>query len=106
MDQSQIGMCGAYCGICDWKEKMNCPGCQACKGNMFWGECEVAKCCLENHFLHCGFCSDLPCDLLQQAFDHPEHGDSGERLANLKNWAEGAETIIEIGTYQKKSKEL
>ena len=99
MDREQIGMCGAYCGVCDWKAKTNCPGCQASKANVFWGECAVAKCCCERSFNHCGLCSELPCDILQQAFDNPEHGDNGERLANLKAWTEGADTFIEIGKF-------
>ena len=41
MDKELIGMCGAYCGICEWKEKINCLGCQACKGEMFWGKCKI-----------------------------------------------------------------
>ena len=53
MDKEQIGMCGAYCGYCEWKERKNCPGCQTCKGKMFYGECGVAKCCLGKGFLHC-----------------------------------------------------
>jgi len=101
MDKQQIGMCGAYCGICEWKEKTNCPGCQACKGDMFYGECGVAKCCHGKGLLHCGLCSDLPCAELQQAFDHPEHGDHGERLANLKNWAKGDDTVIKLRTFPK-----
>jgi len=102
MDKKQIGMCGAYCGICEWKEKTNCLGCQTCKGEMFYGECGVAKCCYDKGYLHCGFCPDLPCTELQQAFDHPEHGDHGERLANLKNWAKGDETILKLKTFPKK----
>ena len=101
MDKGQIGMCGAYCGICEWKDKMNCSGCQACKGDMFYGECGVAKCCLGKGLLHCGLCPDLPCAELQQAFDHPDHGDHGERLANLKNWAKGDETIHKLRTFSK-----
>ena len=54
----------------------------------------VAKWGYDKRYLHCGFCPDLPCMELQQAFDHPEHGDHGERLANLKNWAKGDETIL------------
>ncbi len=102
MDKEQIGMCGAYCGICEWKEKTNCLGCQKCKGEMFYGECSVAKCCYDKEYLHCGFCPDLPCTALQQAFDHPEHGDNGERLANLRNWAKGDETILRLRTFPKK----
>ena len=69
---------------------------------MFYGECGVAKCCYDKGYLHCGFCPDLPCTELQQAFNHPEHGDHGERLANLKNWAKGDETILRLRTFPKK----
>ena len=99
MDRELIGRCGAYCGVCEWKEKTNCPGCQRAKGNMFWGQCLIATCSIEKGIEHCGFCSSLPCDRLQQAFEHPEHGDSGERLANLRAWARGEDTYIELGTF-------
>ena len=102
MDQQQIGMCGAYCGVCEWKAKTNCPGCQECKGQMFWGTCDVAACCVEKGLTHCGLCPEMPCPALQAAFDHPEHGDNGERLANLKAWAEGKDTFVEIGTFPAK----
>jgi hypothetical protein len=68
---------------------------------MFYGTCGVAVCCSEKGLLHCGLCESVPCETLQQAFDHPEHGDNGERLANLKAWAKGDETIIELGTFKK-----
>lgn len=99
MDKEQIGMCGAYCGVCDWKQKTKCPGCQACKGNMFWGECAVARCCSGKGLSHCGLCSELPCGILQEVFAHPEHGDNGERLANLRAWARGEDTFVEIGAF-------
>jgi hypothetical protein len=100
MDKNQIAMCGAYCGACEWKPKTNCPGCLAAKGKMFWGECTVAKCAIEKGITHCGLCSDLVCDTLQGFFDHPEHGDRGERLANLKAWARGEDTYIKMGTFK------
>ena len=99
MDRALIARCGAYCGSCEWKEKTGCPGCQAAQGTMFWGECRVAVCSIGKGIEHCGLCPDLPCDILQQAFDDPEHGDKGERLANLKAWARGADTYIELGTF-------
>ena len=70
MDKEQIGMCGAYCGVCDWKAKTGCTGCQSRKGEMFWGKCAVAKSCLAKGINHCGFCSELPCD------NRPHYGDS------------------------------
>ncbi len=102
MDKEQIGMCGAYCGVCDWKDKTNCPGCQTRKGEMFWGECAVARCCLAKGISHCGLCAELPCSVLQEFFDSPEHGDNGERLANLKAWANGEDTFVEIGAFGSK----
>ncbi|MBN2584899.1 MAG: DUF3795 domain-containing protein [Planctomycetes bacterium] len=102
MDKQQIGMCGAYCGSCSWKAKTGCAGCQACAGDVFWGQCAVAKCCLAKGITHCGPCEELPCRLLQGFFDHPEHGDHGERLANLKAWAAGKDTVIELGTFNRK----
>jgi len=56
MDRELVARCGAYCGDCEWKEKMNCLGYQMTKGNMFWGECRVAKCSIEKGIEHCGFC--------------------------------------------------
>jgi hypothetical protein len=101
MDKEQIGMCGAYCGVCSWKDKTNCPGCQSCKGDMFWGDCAVAKCCLTKNITHCGLCPKVPCDVLKGFFNNPEHGDNGERLANLKAWASGEDTFVEMGTFTK-----
>ena len=89
MDRSQIAFCGSYCGGCEWKEKAGCQGCQASRGDMFHGECAVAKCAISKGLEHCGLCPELPCATLQAAFDHPEHGDKGERLANLRRWARG-----------------
>jgi hypothetical protein len=102
MDKRMIAMCGAYCGTCAWKSKTNCAGCLASKRKMFWGECAVAKCCLAKGLEHCGLCAELPCSTLQSFFDHPEHGDRGERLANLKAWAAGKEAVIELGTFSRK----
>lgn len=99
MDMKLISMCGDYCGECSYREQVNCPTCQVARGTMFYGECQVAKCCSEKELKHCGLCDDVPCEILEVAFNHPEHGDSGERLANLRAWALGEETFVKIGTY-------
>lgn len=98
-DATLIARCGAYCGDCTYKEPMSCPGCLDAQGDMFHGTCEVAKCSLSKGYTHCGTCPDLPCDALQAAFDEPEHGDGGERLANLQAWARGENNYIPLGTY-------
>ena len=69
MDIEMMGMFGVYCGVCDCRERTNCLGCQKSSGKMFWGECSVAKCAIEKGLEHCGLCSDLPCEKLQNAFD-------------------------------------
>ncbi len=94
MDMRLIAMCGAYCGVCSYREETNCPTCQVAKGDMFHGECQVAKCCVDKGLNHCGLCDDLPCDMLEAIFNNPEHGDDGERLDNLKSWARGEETYV------------
>jgi len=101
MNKDMMGRCGCYCGSCDWAEKTNCPGCQKAKGDMFWGKCTVAKCSTDKGLDHCGGCAELPCPTLQEAFDNPDHGDDGERLANLKAWADGKNEYIEIGEFKK-----
>jgi len=98
VDKKMIGMCGTYCGVCEWRETTNCQGCQKSGSQMFWGECLVAKCSIARGFKHCGHCSELPCEKLQDAFNNPEHGDNGERLINLKAWAKGEESYLKIRT--------
>lgn len=94
MDRTLIGMCGAYCGACDWKEKMGCAGCQTAAGKPFWGECAVARCAIGKGLEHCGLCAGVPCDTLRGFFGDPEHGDRGERLANLHGWAQGKDSFL------------
>jgi hypothetical protein len=68
---------------------MNCPGCQPIEGKLFWGECEVAKCCIAKGHDHCGQCGEFPCATLNEYAHHPEHGDRrGTRILNLKAWNE------------------
>jgi hypothetical protein len=98
MDKQMMGMCGTYCGVCQWREKTNCPGCQACHGMPFWGECLIAKCSINKGYNHCGHCTNLPCEKLQKAFNNKEHGDNGERLINLKNWKMGKEDYLVLRT--------
>lgn len=54
----------------------------------FWGECEVAKCCIAKGHDHCGQCQEFPCAILNAYAYQPERGDNGKRLLNLKAWNE------------------
>ncbi|MDD7793571.1 DUF3795 domain-containing protein [Clostridium sp. 'White wine YQ'] len=104
MDKDLIGMCGTYCGVCEWKEKTNCPGCQKSKGQPFWGKCSIASCSIEKGFNHCGHCTSVPCEKLIDAYNDEEHGDNGERLINLKNWAEGKDMFLKLRTINTKDR--
>jgi len=101
MNREMISKCGDYCEVCDWREKMNCPGCQKAKGMMFHGECTVAKCASEKGLEHCGVCEKMPCQPLTDAFNQPDHGDNGERKQNLENWSKGNYTFIELTPLKK-----
>lgn len=96
INKDMIAYCGAYCEVCEWKDKIGCKGCKANQGNMFWGECDKAKCCIEKGFNHCGECSNLPCKKLKELFDDSEHGDKGVRLRNLINWKNEVYTYEEL----------
>ena len=97
MDSKMMAFCGAYCGVCEWKDKMNCNGCQECQSNVFWGQCDKAKCCIDKGFEHCGYCPEMPCQMLLELFNDPEHGDKGVRVSNLKNWANGKYEFKKLG---------
>ncbi len=81
----QMAYCGLDCGNCDWRAKMKCPGCQAAAGKMFWGECVLAKCCIDKQIPNCGHCGEFPCDQLKEfSYSSSEHGDDGQRIRNLE----------------------
>jgi len=83
--------CGLLCDGCSYKESHGCVGCIALKGNPFWGECPVAKCCLGKEYSHCGECSDIPCDILKDfSCSGDEHSDNppGARIEVCKVWVQ------------------
>jgi len=82
-DKKMMAYCGDY-SLCAWKEKID-----AGEATVDEVECVKAKCCLEKGYEHCGFCPELPCQWLVDMYAHPEWGDKGSRLNNLKNWAAG-----------------
>lgn len=96
MKADMMAYCGTYCETCDWKEKMNCKGCKAHASEVFWGTCKIAACAMEKGLSHCGECDDVPCEKLEDAYKDPEHGDNGERLTNLKMWANGQVSMLKV----------
>lgn len=77
--------CGVYCGSCGLLNSA-CQGCRASQGRAFWGECEVARCCLARDLEHCGQCPEYPCGALYRRAYDPERGDGGLRLLTLEQW--------------------
>jgi hypothetical protein len=81
--------CGLYCTGCEYKDTNGCSGCIETNGHPFHGECPVAICCQDKGFVHCGECSEIPCELLNQYSLDPVHGDkpAGKRIEQCKEWA-------------------
>lgn len=108
--------CGLLCSKCDCKEKFGCGGCVETNGHPFHGECDIAKCCQEKGYAHCGECENVPefcgvanctkknekgytlCDgcekttcgkLHAYTYTDPDNGDNppGARIQQLKIWA-------------------
>lgn len=80
--------CGLHCTGCEYKETNGCKGCIETNGNPFHGECPVAVCCQDKGFVHCGQCSEIPCELLTRYSCDPVHGDNphGARIEQCKLW--------------------
>ena len=84
--------CGLLCDGCSYKESHGCVGCLALKGKPFWGECDVAKCCIGKGYAHCGECPDMPCeDLRNMSCGDGEECDKppGARISVCRAWATG-----------------
>lgn len=80
--------CGIKCSECDYKEKMNCPGCVT-MDQPFWAEsCPVKNCCEGKSLDNCGYCSDFPCELLSRFAYDEDQGDNGKRLETCKTWCQ------------------
>lgn len=82
--------CGLLCTWCTYKEPCNCKGCIAQSGKPFWGECDVAQCCQDKGYSHCGECADIPCDNLRGlSYGDDEHNDrpEGARIEVCQAWA-------------------
>jgi general stress protein 26 len=66
---------------------MNCGGCLAID-KPFWSDsCPVMDCCKGRGHDHCGKCSELPCELLNEFAYDKEQGDNGLRIEHCRSWA-------------------
>ncbi len=80
--------CGLRCQGCGFIESHGCNGCVDTKGNPFHGECPIAQCCISKTYGHCGECPAIPCAMLTQYTNDPEHGDTlpGARISQCLAW--------------------
>ena len=79
---SNISICGIDCDACKYREEKGCKGCRANEGAIFWGACDLYKCCISKNLAHCGVCADFPCSMLQEwaSSENPERIDNLRRL--------------------------
>ena len=78
--------CGCICDGCEYKESRGCKGCFAQESNMFWGECDLAKCCIEKRYTHCGECPDMPCENMKNMAE--DDNPPGKRIETCRAWAD------------------
>ncbi|MEA3422994.1 MAG: DUF3795 domain-containing protein, partial [Bacillota bacterium] len=78
------------------KEKMNCKGCKIHAGEVFWGTYKIASCAISKNLSHCGECEEFPCEKLISAHNTKGHSDNGERMTNLKKWANGEDSELKV----------
>ncbi|TXT58159.1 MAG: hypothetical protein BAJALOKI2v1_430026 [Promethearchaeota archaeon] len=64
--------CGIICDPCPFyleEKEIKCEGCLKNKGDIFWGECKIAKCAIEKEMEHCGLCVEFPCERIISQYD-------------------------------------
>lgn len=102
-----IAACGNYCGGCtdylayvkndeklkkklaeelskqfsmDIKPKdVGCLGCHGPISKRWCASCHIKRCTQEKGILTCAFCSDFPCEILEEYYEKEENGDNYKR---------------------------
>lgn len=77
---ANYSICGIDCAACRHRTENGCTGCRAQKGNIFWGTCDLYKCCAEKQHDHCGQCAAFPCEMLRSWAE----SENPERIENLR----------------------
>ncbi len=76
-----MAICGIDCDKCEYRKPKSCRGCREMAGDMFWGTCDLAKCCIKKALDNCGQCSEFPCKILQEYAG----AKNPERIQNLRD---------------------
>ena len=98
-EYSLAGACGLHCGACG-SFGTECDGCGAQAGSVFWGECELYLCCVEERGLDfCGECDEYPCHMYLQAIEHPTFPPREDMISAVQRRLEiGVEAWLEEQT--------
>ena len=76
---NNFSICGIDCDKCKHKLENGCNGCRSVRGKVFWGECDLYKCCIEKNKNNCGKCGIFPCGKLKEWAAN----ENEERIQNL-----------------------
>ncbi|SJZ34280.1 DUF3795 domain-containing protein [Anaerorhabdus furcosa] len=80
--------CGIQCSKCEFKVKVNCPGCTKI-AKPFWADkCPVKSCCEDKGLENCGKCDQFPCKRLNDFAYDEKQGDNGQRIETCRKWCE------------------
>ncbi|MBP2653708.1 MAG: hypothetical protein H6Q73_1277 [Firmicutes bacterium] len=89
-----VSVCGVCCEECP-HFSIECPGCSAILGKVYWAQyigadcCPIFKCVSEKGFTTCGDCNKMPCEvwfsLKDPDWSDDEHQKSiADRAAKLR----------------------
>jgi hypothetical protein len=80
-----LSYCGYACVKCkNYKQNMNCAGCR--NETELISDCPTRVCAAERGLLHCGECSDFPCDELNGFYNdgNPGHLQAYHNMLEIK----------------------
>lgn len=97
---TKLSVCGCDCMICEYFKKLECSGCSAIKGKVWWTSyisatiCPIYNCVVnKKKFENCGACSEISCKLWRDLKD-PSHTDE-QHKASIKNRVENLRKLKE-----------
>lgn len=91
-----ISVCGIYCETECKAFGDECKGCNQLQGKVAWTKfigksiCPIYACVKDNEIANCGFCPDLPCQIMLVETKEPDKSDEQyakdikQRIENLK----------------------
>ena len=78
-----LSFCGIYCKTCNnYKKNENCQDCKH-ETELLW-DCPIRICAMERGVLHCGQCTEFPCEELNSFY----HDGKPSHLQAYKNLLE------------------